>query len=298
MGPVGALGAKPVVRFVGYRGVVATEPLREEQALRAAYQATRAILRAKDSESAQRVIVRLCTKLGAHVVAADDDTGLPLPIDISVDGADPILLAADSDHVEGLVARYVVPAVNDARLVARFAASREMLTVDATRDALTGIWNRRSMQMAINRAIVGDCIALVDLDRFKQVNDTHGHAAGDEVLSVFADFLRRGLADIDAVGRLGGEEFVVLFPETALADAEEQMQDLCVRWAASAPYGSTFSAGVASVPSEQECSGERPGQMALAMADALMYEAKSRGRNRVVVQADDAASLAFVPRSE
>lgn len=277
---------------MGYRCDVAIEPLREEQALRAAYQATRALLRANDPAAAQRIIVRLCNKLGAHVVSADEDHAVPLPIDISVDGADPILLAADSDHVEGLVARYVVPAVNDARLVARFATSREMLTVDATRDPLTGIWNRRSMEMAINRAMAGDCIALVDLDRFKRVNDTYGHAAGDEVLSTFAEFLRDGLADIDTVGRLGGEEFVVLFPETDLAAAVEQMQDLRSRWVVAAPYGSTFSAGVASVPTPEESSGERPGQIALAIADALMYQAKSRGRNMVVGHGDEAVPLA------
>lgn len=263
---------------------MASEPPTEEQALRAAYQATRALLRVNDTASAQRVVLRLCEKVGARVVSADDEGATALPIDVAVDSVEPLLLAAESHEVEQLVARYVVPAVTDARLVARFAARREMLTTDATRDPLTGIWNRRSMELAINRAGPEDVVALVDLDHFKRVNDTYGHAVGDEVLTRFAAFLRNGLRGSDTVGRLGGEEFVVLFAATPLKGAAHKLEILRAQWADEAPHGTTFSAGVSAVPTAAECGREPPGQVALGLADALMYQAKSRGRNMIEVE--------------
>lgn len=259
----------------------ATVPPPDDAALRAAYQATRALLRARDSESAQAIINRLCEQMGARVVPAEGNEAASLPIDITLDNGDPMVLAAESPEVQRLVSRFVVPAVSDARLLVRHSNSREVLTVDATRDALTGLWNRRSLELAINRATSGDALALVDLDHFKQVNDTFGHAAGDEVLATFAQFVRRRLRHLDIIGRLGGEEFVIIFPETPLAEAAERLCEVRSEWAIDAPYGTTFSAGVARVPGADDTRKERPGQLALALADTLMYEAKSSGRNRV-----------------
>ncbi|MDQ1250352.1 MAG: hypothetical protein QG597_4731 [Actinomycetota bacterium] len=270
--------------------MTAAEPPTDDQALRAAYQATRALLRTKDTDSAQAIIVRLCEQMGARVVPADGNETATLPIDISLDGGEPRVLAADSAAVQRLVSRFVVPAVNDARLMVRHRNSRDSLTTDATRDALTGLWNRRSLELALNRAAAGDSIALVDLDHFKRVNDTFGHAAGDEVLSTFARFVRRRLRHLDIVGRLGGEEFVIIYPDAPLAEAAQWLCQVRAEWASEAPYATTFSAGVASVPGEDETSGERPGQVALALADALMYQAKTAGRNRVCRQDADFAT--------
>ena len=268
----------------------AAEPPTDEQALRVAYQATRALLRATDSSSAQTIIVRLCERMGARVVPAEGNDAATLPIDISLDGNDPMVLSTDSATVARLVSRFVVPAVADARLMVRARNSQVMLTNDATRDALTGLWNRRSLELAINRANFGDTLVLIDLDHFKAVNDTYGHAAGDEVLATFASFARRRLRHLDIIGRLGGEEFVILLPETGVPDASQIMCRLRSEWSASAPYGTTFSAGVAAVPEDQHTEGQRPGQVALALADILMYTAKTRGRDRIVTQESETES--------
>lgn len=137
----------------------------------------------------------------------------------------------------------VVPAVADARLMVRARNSQVMLTNDTTRDALTGLWNRRSSEPAINRASCGDTLVLIDLDHFTAVKDTYGHAAGDEVLATFASCARRRLRHLDIMGRLGGEEFVILLPETGLPDASPIMCRPRSEWSAGAPYGTTFSAG-------------------------------------------------------
>jgi diguanylate cyclase (GGDEF)-like protein len=268
----------------------ASESPTDGQALRLAYQATRALLRASDSESAQDIIVRLCEGMGARVVPAEGNETAVLPIDVSLDGDKPLVLTSDEPAVQRLVSKFVVPALADARLLLRARNSQQMLTNDATRDALTGLWNRRSLELAINRASHRDSLALVDLDHFKAVNDTHGHAAGDEVLSTFAAFVRRRLRHLDIIGRLGGEEFVVLFPDTAVQEASRIVCRLRSEWAPVAPYNTTFSAGVAAVPEEHQTGGQRAGQMALALADQLMYQAKTGGRNRVVTQDGDQES--------
>lgn len=268
----------------------APESSTDGQALRLAYQATRALLRASDSESAQDIIVRLCEGMGAQVVPAEGNEMAVLPIDVSLDGDQPLVLTSDEPAVQRLVSKFVVPALADARLLLRARNSQQMLTKDATRDALTGLWNRRSLELAINRASHRDSLAVVDLDHFKAVNDTHGHAAGDEVLSTFAAFVRRRLRHLDIIGRLGGEEFVVIFPDTTVQEASRIVSRLRSEWAPVAPYNTTFSAGVAAVPEEHQTGGQRAGQMALALADQLMYQAKTGGRNRVVTQDADQES--------
>lgn len=259
-------------------------PPSEEQVLRAAYQATRALLRASDPAAAQAIVIDLCEKVGATVVPADGNDAAALPINVTLGDGDPMVLLVDSPEVLRLVTRYVVPAVGDARQVVFRRDSEVRLNDDATRDALTGLWNRRSLVGAINLAGPGDIIAMLDLDHFKKVNDTHGHAAGDEVLAQFAEFLRRGLRHLDIVGRLGGEEFVVIFPHTTVDEAARRMCQLRSGWAPVAPYGTTFSAGVAGVLAADHTEGTRPGQDALARADVLLYEAKAAGRNRVVCE--------------
>ena len=98
----------------------------------------------------------------------------------------------------------------------------ERIQMLATRDELTGLYNRRHMMEAlrVQRALAERtgqpfCVALIDLDHFKQINDTHGHGVGDEVLRGFAQVLQRGLRETDVVARWGGEEFLLLLNDTA-----------------------------------------------------------------------------------
>jgi diguanylate cyclase (GGDEF)-like protein len=155
----------------------------------------------------------------------------------------------------------------------------------ATTDGLTGLANRRAMAGEIDAALAlahrsGQpvSLAIIDFDHFKRINDRHGHAAGDAVLTMAAQRLRGHLRAADRLGRWGGEEFVLLAPATPAAACV----DLCERLrrdiaAASFAHGDpvTVSAGVAALA---------PGDDAahwLARADEALYAAKDGGRNRV-----------------
>ncbi|WP_182113576.1 diguanylate cyclase [Actinotalea sp. JY-7876] len=153
-------------------------------------------------------------------------------------------------------------------------------------DALTGVANRRrlveELSFRSSRVGPGYPVALVyfDLDRFKSINDDHGHAVGDDVLRRVAS-LASGVAGRDAVvGRLGGEEFVVVAPGATHADA----LDLAERLRQSLPREVGADLGVP-VTASFGVSMLRPGEsasVALARADELMYDAKAGGRDRVV----------------
>jgi diguanylate cyclase (GGDEF)-like protein len=156
-------------------------------------------------------------------------------------------------------------------------------------DDLTGALSRRAfldsggaLLNASLRSGLPVAIAIVDIDSFKAVNDTHGHAAGDQVLAHFAAFVARELRGGDVFGRLGGEEFGVLCPATTSAGAVALLERLRARLTASAPdelprgLRYTFSVGV-----DQLRRGESLEQM-MARADRALYAAKAAGRNRVM----------------
>ena len=162
----------------------------------------------------------------------------------------------------------------------------------ATMDDLTGTLNRRAFfaaaEQEMERAVrYGNAVSVVmfDLDHFKQVNDSHGHAVGDQALREAATALRASLRDVDILGRLGGEEFAALLPETPLAGAVEVAERL--RHAVSAiripldgdhpPLTLTASLGVA-----ERLTEEITVDKVLARADLALYRAKADGRNRVM----------------
>ena len=156
-------------------------------------------------------------------------------------------------------------------------------------DQLTGSLNRRGMDDVFEReADRADrrntplCVALLDLDNFKKLNDTHGHAAGDEALIHVVRIVKQTLRSIDVIARYGGEEFVIIMPETGLEEASQAMtrvqRELTKHFftANDQRLFITFSAGVAlRAPRE-------PQEAAIKRADKAMYEAKQTGKNRVV----------------
>lgn len=156
-------------------------------------------------------------------------------------------------------------------------------------DALTGIPNRlhldEELRMLLARArrYKHRCsIAVCDIDFFKQYNDAFGHVAGDVALRSVAQALRANLRDVDAVYRYGGEEFVVVLLEQPLAEAERVMERMRLeieKLKIAAPDGVvTMSVGVA----ELDIAQDRTPEQWIARADEALYEAKSKGRNRVV----------------
>jgi diguanylate cyclase (GGDEF)-like protein len=164
----------------------------------------------------------------------------------------------------------------------------KMLEKISSRDALTGLMNRRGIEARFDNLLAQgfDTFALVDLDRFKAINDAHGHQVGDAALIACAGALRAG-EDRDSVAvRLGGEEFVVLLRGArALERAEALRQAIPIRIAKEVPgldLPVTASMGVVTL-----AEATRYG-MAFASfyarADALMYEAKAQGRNRMAYE--------------
>ena len=160
------------------------------------------------------------------------------------------------------------------------------LDMAAHRDPLTGLLNRRGFLARVKSAGDGT-IALIDLDKFKSVNDSFGHEVGDAILQDFAAFLARGVRKADCVGRWGGEEFAVFFPATEEGEAAGILQRLCRRLGnglIERPDGApmTCSGGIVALEGE-------PLQLAMARADAALYAAKRSGRNQLRV--GDARSL-------
>lgn len=161
------------------------------------------------------------------------------------------------------------------------------LTDQLKLDSLTGIPNRRSMDHVLNKLItekVPHAIILIDLDDFKNVNDTYGHTVGDEVLKAFAHKMKESVHEQGTCFRYGGEEFMVILPHTAIEDAVTLAEDLRIKQAsADNPSGRpvTLSAGVTVFTS----TFSSPNQL-IAIADQALYEAKQSGRNCIRIVED------------
>lgn len=168
---------------------------------------------------------------------------------------------------------------------------RERLREQALRDSLTGLYNRRHLEDRLGeelrrayRAGGPLAILLLDLDRFKGINDAHGHAAGDQILTRFAALLQETVRAEDVVARYGGEEFTVILPGADTAAAvrvaetlRRRTRRLVVEVREERVRGITCSVGVASYP----VCGDTAEEL-MAAADAALYRAKDEGRDRVV----------------
>ena len=183
--------------------------------------------------------------------------------------------------------------IRQTRTYRRLRDNYERSLAMALTDPLTGAFNRRYLDLHLprifSRARTGEkplSILYVDLDHFKQVNDTHGHPVGDIVLKELVRRLNQNLRTFDMVVRMGGEEFAVLMPETDAATAAMIGERLCQRTANAAfeapaqglQLQLTISIGVATMQP-----GDADGLAMLARADHALYKAKHEGRNRVEI---------------
>ena len=171
--------------------------------------------------------------------------------------------------------------------------SEEQLRQAAVQDALTGLPNRNSLAARLEHAIVrvnrsGDRLALlfIDLDRFKKVNDTLGHAAGDEVLRQAAARIRTCVREVDTVARLGGDEFVVLLETDVRLDTPSIIGER-IRAAFGAPFQwkTTDVMCGASVGVSLYPDNARDPELLLASADEAMYRAKQGAASRLTSRA-------------
>ncbi len=191
--------------------------------------------------------------------------------------------SAEETELLATFARLAAAAIDNARLY-------EQTVQQARTDALTGVLNRREFDARLaaelrraRRYGKACALLLLDIDHFKQVNDNHGHPAGDSVLQALARLLAAQLRDVDCVARYGGEEFVALLPETddqAACAVAERVRAAVAGCAFALADGTalhiTVSIGVASFPR----SGDSAGAL-VTHADQALYAAKQAGRNRV-----------------
>jgi diguanylate cyclase (GGDEF)-like protein len=172
------------------------------------------------------------------------------------------------------------------RTLLDFKAYLDTCEEQAFTDHLTGLANRRRFERQLEREVGRTlrygrpfCLLLLDIDRFKEVNDNHGHEAGDEAIRYLARALQEGTRGIDLAARIGGEEFAVILTETSVDEAMEVAERLRMAInAAKIPVVGQIAAsfGVAECPSSAQTAREL-----LASADGALYEAKRNGRDRV-----------------
>lgn len=168
---------------------------------------------------------------------------------------------------------------------------RESLRLQSIRDPLTGLYNRRYLEESLTREIAR-CgrrsqplsVLMLDVDYFKQFNDTHGHSGGDALLTALGQLLSTRLRGEDIACRYGGEEFTVILPEAGNEDAQAHAEEirlalsqLSVAFAGKTLPAATLSVGVATYPQDGVA-----GMTLLRKADAALYRAKRTGRNRVL----------------
>jgi diguanylate cyclase (GGDEF)-like protein len=167
----------------------------------------------------------------------------------------------------------------------------DLLREQALRDPLTGLFNRRYLDEYFAREIArverengSLTLALIDLDHFKRLNDTHGHLVGDDVLKAVAGFFLENLRTTDAVFRIGGEEFLVIMSANKVCEAQARLQKLCSDLSATplltrkGNHQITLSAGLSRAPQQGKTLDEL-----IHKADAALYAAKHGGRNQIHV---------------
>jgi two-component system cell cycle response regulator len=221
----------------------------------------------------------------------------------------PLLLVVDEGDrkrlVQGLeigVSDYVVRPVEETELLARARAnvrrlryqnllrqSQQRSMAMAVTDALTGLYNRHYMTTHLGTILARPegaracALMILDIDHFKAVNDTHGHAAGDEVIREFAQRIQRCMRGTDLACRIGGEEFVVVMPETDLSAAVAAAERLRTSVSnqkmpvAGVAEGLTITCSIGVTPTRADDTVDS----SLKRADGALYEAKNGGRNRV-----------------
>jgi diguanylate cyclase (GGDEF)-like protein len=251
------------------------------------------------------VITEATGALGGQIFAGGEEVAwigevggdrrpLSLALGFTADGETTLLLFPPDDGF-----------VRETRTLAEWLASQASVALDNARlhdivqrqamtDDLTGLVNRRrfieALEAEIERArSFGSplTIVLADLDNFKQVNDEFGHHGGDVVLRAFADLIRSHVRDVDVSGRIGGEEFAILLPETDRAGAarvaermRRSLNAIAIAISDDDSIRAASSFGVAELVPDQS------GDDLLRAADAALYRAKDEGKNRVVTASE------------
>lgn len=222
------------------------------------------------------------TKLLVTSAPITDSKGRPRGCMVTFDDVTPVHRANDE-------LRQALTELESSR--AQIEAQNRELRSLATRDSLTGCFNRRAFfeiaESAFDRAMQGHidfCAMMVDIDHFKQFNDLYGHAVGDQVIQVVARTLAAGLRPTDILCRYGGEEFCVVLPGASLelvAEVAERLRSNIESYAQSAIRGTQVIAITASFGVSTRALGARSLPELIEQSDQALYQSKAAGRNRV-----------------
>lgn len=191
-----------------------------------------------------------------------------------------------------MLRRSILNALEQSELSKQLIEKRNELEQLATTDSLTGLYNRRYIFDRLSQEIARSlrygsplCVAIIDLDNFKKINDTHGHIMGDVVIARASDILKENLRNSDIPGRYGGDEFCVILMESRLGGALKalhKIRKLMAKETFSTPRGDSFKL-TCSIGIAQLIAGISDMTTFLNRADSAMYEAKAAGRNRIGV---------------
>lgn len=231
----------------------------------------------------------LCTMFSPEQAG---DTHICLPINQSGSAGCVVQIVAAAD--EAVLVRMMTPFVavylREAGPVLEAKRLMEHLRENALRDPMTGLHNRRFLEEYVSALVAGSqrrksafSVLMLDLDFFKQVNDTHGHEAGDKVIKTLADILQRNVRTSDMAIRYGGEEFLLVLMDTGAEQAlnvAEKIRSEVEATKIPLPGGmlqKTISIGVAEFPNDSDTFWQ-----VVKFADVALYRAKSSGRNKVV----------------
>ena len=241
-----------------------------------ALSAARAFVRVNSRADAALVLHAAVSALGGALVPARESDSDALPLDVSLGVGEPQLVVPADGQASALdrLARALPAIIEDAMAAAAHCDDYEHQARRASIDDLTGVASRGEIYRQLGAACAADVVGLIDLDEFKALNDTRGHAAGDEALQSFGQTLQGHFRGDDFVGRYGGDEFLLILKASPLTVAVQRCEVLVQVWSTAAGPRPTVSVGLARVDS-------RGGAVALRAADLALYQAKRRGRNSI-----------------
>jgi len=204
---------------------------------------------------------------------------------------DPVDLRSRREDLLKAVARQSGIAIRQGRKIRELQETNRRLRLRAATDSLTGLPNQGKIMDVLNEELERSSrysrplsAMMLDVDRFKSVNDTHGHRAGDYVLEQIAEFFERQIRKPDTVGRYGGEEFLFVLPETSEEDAHvlaerirSNVQNRSFEW-----EGESLTVSISFGLAEWEPTMDLNGEEFLNQADRALLVAKREGRNKTV----------------
>ena len=205
-------------------------------------------------------------------------------------GRDPGLILAAHDYLTNIVGQLKgVGLIEETKFL--------HLTAVATRDGLTGLFDKSTFHRILTEELARQSrharlvsLVMIDIDHFKKLNDTFGHADGDVALTQVAEVITEQIRTTDSVGRFGGEEFSVVLPETdaqAAGILAERIRIAIEKRFAGTPWKLTVSLGVACIQPEAQDAHTDLSDTLIRTADKALYEAKNAGRNQVMVAASN-----------